>query len=87
LRVDGDTIHALLDGVDENVRIIGPTAPRRSGPGRPSSASRRRLAAAKRLLAPGDPIVLRSIPPGHRDRYDRLLAHVFLPTARCSPRR
>ena len=78
--VDGDTIHALLDGVDEKVRIIGLDSPETSKPGTPVECfAREATAAAKRLLKPGDPILLQPDPTQDtRDRYDRLLAHVFL---------
>ena len=78
--VDGDTIHARLNGVDEDVRIIGLDSPETSKPGTPVECfAREATAAAKRLLKPGDPILLQPDPTqDKRDRYDRLLAHVFL---------
>ncbi len=78
--VDGDTIHALLDGVDENIRIIGLDSPETNKPGTPVECfAREATAAAKRLLKPDDPIVLQLDPTQDtRDRFDRLLAHVFL---------
>ena len=78
--VDGDTIHARLNGVDEKVRIIGLDSPETSKPGTPVECfAREATAAAKRLLKPGDPILLQPDPTQDtRDRYDRLLAHVFL---------
>ena len=78
--VDGDTIHARLNGVDEKVRIIGLDSPETSKPGTPVECfAREATAAAKRLMKPGDPILLQPDPTQDtRDRYDRLLAHVFL---------
>ena len=78
--VDGDTIHARLNGVDEKVRIIGLDSPETSKPGTPVECfAREATAAAKRLMKPGDPILLQPDPTqDKRDRYDRLLAHVFL---------
>ena len=78
--VDGDTIHALLDGVDENIRIIGLDSPETNKPGTPVECfAREATAAAKRLLKPGDPITLQLDPTQDtRDRFGRLLAHVFL---------
>ncbi len=78
--VDGDTIHARLNGVDEKVRIIGLDSPETSKPGTPVECfAREASAAAKRLLKPGDRILLQPDPTQDtRDRYDRLLAHVFL---------
>ena len=78
--VDGDTIHAMLNGVDEDVRIIGLDSPETSKPGTPVECfAREATAAAKKLLKKGDPILLQPDPTqDKRDRYDRLLAHVFL---------
>ncbi len=78
--VDGDTIHARLNGVDEKVRIIGLDSPETNKPNTPVECfAREATAAAKRLLKPGDPILLQPDPTqDKRDRYDRLLAHVFL---------
>ena len=78
--VDGDTIHALVDGVDEKVRIIGLDSPETSKPGTPIECfAKEATAAAESLLAPGDAIFLQPDPTqDERDRYDRLLAHVLL---------
>jgi len=78
--VDGDTIHARLNGVDEKVRIIGMDSPESVKPNTPVECmAREASAAAKRLLKPGDRILLQPDPTQDtRDRYGRLLAHVFL---------
>ena len=78
--VDGDTIHALANGVDENVRIIGLDSPETSKPGTPVECfAKEATAAAKSLLSPGEEITLQSDPTqDRRDRFDRLLAHVVL---------
>jgi micrococcal nuclease len=78
--VDGDTIHARLNGKDEKVRIIGMDSPEIDKPDTPVECfARQASAAAKRLLKPSDPIVLQPDPTQDtRDRYGRLLAHVFL---------
>ena len=78
--VDGDTIHAQVAGVDEDVRIIGMDSPETNKPDTPVECfAKEASAAARRLLKPGDPIVLQADPTQDtRDRYDRMLAHVFL---------
>ncbi len=78
--VDGDTLHARLGGVDEKVRIIGMDSPETSKPDTPVECfAREATAAAKRLMRHGDAIVLQADPTQDtRDRFGRLLAHVFL---------
>ena len=82
--VDGDTIHALLGGTDEKVRIIGLDSPETNKPGTPVECfAREATAAARRLLPIGTAIRLQTDPTqDSRDRYDRLLAHVILPDGR-----
>jgi micrococcal nuclease len=78
--VDGDTIHARVNGTDEKVRIIGMDSPETSKPGTPVECfAKEATAEAKRLLKPSDRIVLQPDPTQDtRDRFGRLLAHVFL---------
>jgi len=78
--VDGDTIHARVDGADEKVRIIGLDSPETNKPATPVECfARQATAAAKNLLSPGDPITLQPDPTqDERDRFGRLLAHVVL---------
>jgi micrococcal nuclease len=78
--VDGDTIHADVDGVDEKIRIIGMDSPESQKPNTPVECfAKQATKAAQGLLAPGDRITLQRDPTQHkRDRYGRLLAHVFL---------
>ena len=76
--VDGDTFVAELGGRDERVRVIGVDTPETVAPGRPverygkeaSNFAKRELTGATVRLG-GD------VEP--RDRYDRLLAYVWLP--------
>jgi endonuclease YncB( thermonuclease family) len=76
--VDGDTFVAELGGRDERVRVIGVDTPETVAPGRPverygkeaSSFAKRELSGVTVRLG-GD------VEP--RDRYDRLLAYVWLP--------
>jgi endonuclease YncB( thermonuclease family) len=76
--VDGDTFVAELGGRDERVRVIGVDTPETVAPGRPverygkeaSNFAKRELTGVTVRLG-GD------VEP--RDRYDRLLAYVWLP--------
>ena len=72
--------HTPVGSIAETVRIIGLDSPETNKPGTPVECfAREATAAAKRLLGPGDPILLQPDPTqATRDRYDRLLAHVFL---------
>ncbi len=78
--VDGDTIHALVGGIDERIRIIGLDSPESRQPGtQVECLAEEATDAAKALLAPGDEILLQEDPTQDlRDRFDRLLAHVIL---------
>jgi micrococcal nuclease len=82
--VDGDTIHALVGGVHEKVRVIGIDSPETSKPNSPVECmARAATAEARRLLPVGAAIRLEQDPTqATRDRYDRLLAHVWLPDGR-----
>jgi micrococcal nuclease len=82
--VDGDTIHALVGGAHEKVRIIGIDSPETSKPNSPVECmARAATAEARRLLPVGTAIRLEQDPTqAKRDRYARLLAHVWLPDGR-----
>jgi micrococcal nuclease len=67
---DGDSLVATIDGVEERVRLAGINAPERGECG--GSEARALLAE---LLGDG-PLRLETADPS-RDRYGRLLAHVF----------
>ena len=78
--VDGDTLHARVDGRDEKVRIIGMDSPETEKPDTPVECfAKQATAEAKKLLRPGDRITLQPDPTQDtRDRFGRLLAHVLL---------
>jgi micrococcal nuclease len=78
--VDGDTLHARVHGVDEKVRVIGMDSPESQKPNTPVECfAKQATAEAKKLLKPGNPITLQRDPTqDERDRFGRLLAHVFL---------
>ena len=72
--VDGDTIHALVDGQDLKVRIIGIDTPETNECGFDSAT-----AAATAVLG-GQTVKLTADPSqDDRDQYDRLLRYVTLP--------
>jgi len=78
--VDGDTLKASVAGRTETVRVIGLDTPESVKPGTPVECFALRASAeAERLLPIGAAIRLESDPTqAARDRYGRLLAHVWL---------
>ena len=78
--VDGDTLHARVDGKDEKIRVIGMDSPEVAKPDTPVECFAREASrAAERLLKKGDRITIQHDPTqDERDRFGRLLAHVFL---------
>ncbi len=78
--VDGDTLKASVAGRTETVRVIGLDTPESVKPGTPVECFALRASAeAERLLPVGAAIRLESDPTqAKRDRYGRLLAHVWL---------
>jgi micrococcal nuclease len=69
---DGDTIHVLIDGAEEIVRLIGMDAPERG-----LCFSDEATEEMARLIKPGRTIWLeRDV--SERDRYERQLAYVWL---------
>ena len=78
--VDGDTLKASVAGRTETVRVIGLDTPESVKPGTPVECFALRASAeAEGLLPIGAAIRLESDPTqAARDRYGRLLAHVWL---------
>ena len=78
--VDGDTLKASVAGRTETVRVIGLDTPESVKPGTPIECfALRATAEAQRLLPVGAAIRLEPDPTqAKRDRYGRLLAHVWL---------
>jgi micrococcal nuclease len=75
--VDGDTIHARVDGLEETIRLIGIDTPETVKPNTPvqcfgEEASRQ----TKSLLPAGTPLRLERDAEA-RDDYGRLLAYVY----------
>ncbi|HET8592856.1 MAG TPA: thermonuclease family protein [Solirubrobacterales bacterium] len=77
--VDGDTIEVELpDDGEEDVRYIGIDTPETVKPGEPVECGGPRARDANERLVAGRIVTLR-FDAERRDRYDRLLAYVYLP--------
>jgi micrococcal nuclease len=77
--VDGDTIEVELpDGSEEDVRYIGIDTPETVKPGEPVECGGPRAHDVNERLVAGRRVTLR-FDAELRDRYDRLLAYVYLP--------
>jgi micrococcal nuclease len=72
--VDGDTLHVLVDGRDETVRIIGINAPETD-----ECWGTEATQAATRLLDGATVALIADPTQADRDRYGRLLRSVVLP--------
>lgn len=80
--VDGDTFKAVVDGELVSVRIIGIDTPETVKPGAPIDCFGPESSDfAKALLSGADVTLEFDDTQGRFDRYDRVLAHVWLPTA------
>ncbi len=82
--VDGDTVKVRVGGIVESVRVIGLDTPESRRPGTPVECfAREATTAAESLLAEGTTVGLEPDPTQDtRDRYGRLLAHVWLADGR-----
>lgn len=80
--VDGDTVHVLIDGVDETLRLIGMDTPETVHPRKPVECFGPEASdEAKSMLAGQDVYVITDPTQGNskgRDHYGRLLAYVEL---------
>ncbi len=74
--VDGDTIHVMVGGHDENVRYIGVDTPESVKPGTPVQCFAERASAFNKHLVAGEQVRLVR-DAEERDRYGRLLAYVY----------
>jgi micrococcal nuclease len=74
--VDGDTIHVMVGGRDENVRYIGVDTPESVKPGTPVQCFAKRASAFNTRLVAGERVRLVR-DAEERDRYGRLLAYVY----------
>jgi micrococcal nuclease len=75
--VDGDTVEVSVGGSVEDVRYIGVDTPESVAPGQPVECFGRRAAEFNRRLVEGRTVRL-VFDQERRDRYDRLLAYVYL---------
>ena len=84
--VDGDTIEVELpDGSTEDVRYIGIDTPETVKPGEPVECGGPRAHDVNERLVAGRRVILR-FDAERRDRYERLLAYVYLPLAQTGER-
>lgn len=77
--VDGDTIHVMLDGKDQTIRVIGIDTPETVDPRKPVQCMG--LAAssrAKELLTDKTVRLEADLTQGDKDKYGRLLRYVFI---------
>lgn len=75
--VDGDTIHILLDGRTERLRLIGLDAPEIDHPDQAAECFGEESALFTQRSLEGRSIRI-EFDVERRDRFDRLLAYVFL---------
>ena len=76
--VDGDTAQMQLDnGGEEGVRFIGVDTPESVAPGQPVECFGKKASHSTTDLIEGEQVVLR-FGEERRDRYDRVLAYVYL---------
>jgi micrococcal nuclease len=75
--VDGDTARMLVDGREQSVRYIGIDTPESAIPGERPECFGKDAAHLNRRLVAGERVTL-EFGAGRRDRYDRLLAYVYL---------
>ena len=77
--VDGDTVNVRMNGKVESVRLIGIDAPETNAPGRPAQCFGSQAGAQAEALLAGQTVRLEfDASQGRRDRYDRLLAYVWV---------
>ncbi len=80
--VDGDTFKAVVDGELVSVRIIGFDTPETVKPGSPIECFGPESSDFAQAVLSGADVTLEfDDTQGRFDRYDRVLAHVWLPTA------
>jgi len=78
--VDGDTIEVSLNGVVEDVRLIGIDTPETVAPGSPVECFGPEASDQVMALLTGTTVYLEAdASQDERDRYDRLLRYVWLP--------
>jgi micrococcal nuclease len=77
--VDGDTIKVRMSGATESVRLIGIDAPEAQAPDRQAQCFATEASAIATELLDGKVVRLEfDASQGRRDRYERLLAYVWI---------
>lgn len=80
---DGDTIVVDMNGSGERIRMIGVDTPETKDPRKPVQCFGRAASEFTKNLIGDQPVRLEADPlSSNRDRYDRLLRHVYLPDGR-----
>lgn len=78
--VDGDTIRVRMDGRVETLRLIGIDTPEVVAPGQPPECFGPEASARAKEVLQGKAVRIElDASQGERDRFQRLLAYVFLP--------
>lgn len=75
--VDGDSIHVILGGRAERLRLIGVDAPELAHPDQPGECFGQEAALFTQQSLKGRSVLI-ELDVERRDRFDRLLAYVFL---------
>lgn len=77
--VDGDTIHVMLDGKDQTIRIIGIDTPETVDPRKPVQCMGQAASDRAKELLSNKFVFLESDPTqGDKDKYGRLLRYVYI---------
>jgi len=77
--VDGDTIHVLINGTNQTIRLIGIDTPEVVDPRKPVQCFGKEASSRAKLLLTGKMVRLEDDPTqGDKDKYGRLLRYVFL---------
>lgn len=80
---DGDTISVSMDGSDEEIRFIGVDTPETQDPRKAVQCYGMAASDFTKQLIGNQPVRLEADPlSSNRDRYGRLLRHVYLPDGR-----
>lgn len=78
--VDGDTLAIELNGKSETVRLIGLDTPEVVDPRKPVQCFGREASDEAKKVLTGQSVRIETDPSqGERDKYDRLLAYVYVP--------
>ena len=77
--VDGDTLKVSINGAIETIRLIGINTPETVDPRKPVECFGKEASTkAKSVLTGKNVLIETDVSQGERDKYDRLLAYVFL---------